>query len=119
MDLLKAIVAATGSDWVLALVVVVVFAAAVLVPVYRMVLGNRKAMREMTNQRERVLLDVIAGNSKAITENTAAVAGLKETLAREDIIRQGTLERIHERIDKIAQVTAQLQGAYNLKRSDE
>jgi uncharacterized protein YfaA (DUF2138 family) len=118
MELLKAIVAAAGSDWLLAFVVAVVFAGAVMVPVYRMNLGNRKAMREMTNQRERVLLDVIAGNSKAITENTAAVAGLKETLAREDVIRQGTLERIHERIDKIAEVTAQLQVAYNIARSD-
>jgi len=116
----ESIVQATNSELILFFVIAAIVLAVVFVPLYTMVLKDRKEKRKGDAdveavkhdkhlereskfiERERLILDVI-------TENTIAISKLNVTLENNGEATKATLDRIHTRIDEM------LAGQTNIK----
>jgi len=110
--LYEAIINATGSELNIFFVILSIALLIVVIPLYRMVLKDRKERRkgdadveavkhdkhlERENkfiERERMIIDVIK-------ENTVAIAKLNVTLENNGEATKATLDRIHTRIDNV------------------
>ena len=111
--LYEAIVAATNSEVILFFIIVAVVMAVVVAPLYIAILKDRKAARLHDREREKVIIDVITGSSKAIVENSAVISSLKATLDNHNNNFVKALDRIHFRIDEQTIETRELLSKVN------
>jgi hypothetical protein len=103
-------VAQSSYPGVQTLVVVAVICALFVLPFYGMTLKNSKSRRETDRLREENLLRVISENSHTIARNTQVIEGLKDTFEKSGEVQQASLERIHSRIDKLADFSIKVQS---------
>lgn len=108
----ESVIQATSSELILFFIIFAVVLAVVLVPIYAMILKDRKDRRKGNTESETVKHDKhLERESKmiererqileVIKENSAVIAGLKVTLESSGETTKATLERIHTRIDDL------------------
>ena len=102
-QIVKEVVTRTESEIILFFVILLFILVAAVIPMYRMVLKDRKErlMHENTRQdkyieREKQVIGVITG---VITRNTEVIAELKSTLELSRTSTSDSLARIHDRVD--------------------
>jgi adenylate kinase family enzyme len=109
--LLQEIAEKTNSDLILFFIVVAVVLVVFFIPLYAMIMKDRKERNSVAAQRQRdeneaagVRQDKYMEREKRIIEvvtaNTAVMSSLKTTLERDGMATNASLERIHERIDR-------------------
>jgi len=91
--ILSKIIEHTDSSLVLVFVAVAIAAIIISIPLTRAIIAGRRQRQELMMKREEKIIEVIAGN-------TAAITGLKTTLeVTVSNIKDGIM-RIHDRIDE-------------------
>ena len=84
----------THNEFLLFFVLIIVAMVICILPLYAMVVKERKAKHKQDTERERQILAVIK-------ENSTVIAGLKVTLDQSGASVNSTVERIHKRIDDL------------------
>ena len=112
-ELLEQVTTGTDSSLILFFVIV----AGLVLPLYYLVLRDRKYGREHENhkhdkyiEREREIIGVMREISAVIAENTAVTASLKSLLQSHGIESKQAVERLHERIDIVVTDIAELKA---------
>lgn len=103
-DVYAQIVSATYSDLVLFFIILAV----AIAPLYALVLKGRKTELELRHKREQDFLDVIR-------EHTRVMASLKTTLDKDTGSTSNALERVHCRVDDIANDTSKILAYHEVK----
>jgi hypothetical protein len=101
LEVLTVIAKLAQSEYLLLLILLIAACVLVFIPLYKVILANRRSKEDMYNLRERNLLEVIANNSEAVAQNSQVIADLRSTIEHDNIVRLDTIQRIHERLDRI------------------
>lgn len=115
-QLLEQITSGTDSSLILFFVIV----AAMVLPLYAIMLKDRKNYREHENQkqnkyieREREIIAVIKENSSVIAENAAITSGLKSLFKDNELELKQAVNRIHQRVDMLLVENAETKATVN------
>jgi uncharacterized protein HemX len=100
-QIITEVVKKTESDLILFFVLAIVALLIVAIPLYRMVLDDRKRRTEHESKREGRILDVISRNSEVVERNTAALYALAADIKRHDEHIDKKLEELLELVQSI------------------
>ena len=113
-QVLRDTVAKAESDIILFFVILAVILIMFIIPLYAMILKDRKGHREIdikrieaeckaANDRHDKFLEREQTIIQVVKENTEVIAGLKAVFERDSNATRMSLERIHSRIDQIGE----------------
>lgn len=98
-DVLNNVTSNTQSELILFFIIMTVVLVAVLLPLYRMMMSDRKAKHAADNTRQDKYIEREKQIIQVITANTEVMAGLKATLESSGAATNSSLVRLHDRMD--------------------
>jgi flagellar basal body-associated protein FliL len=101
LKLLQDAIHKAESDLIIFFVVLAVVLIAFIIPLYAMILRDRKEHRASESTRQDKYLEREREIIRVITANTEVNAGLKATLEMMNADTKSSFVRIHERIDNV------------------
>jgi len=110
VEVLGNVVDRTQSELILFFIIMSIVLVAVLLPLYGMMMKDRKSKHEADNIRQDKYIEREKQIIQVITANTEVLAGIRTTLESSGASTNSSLSRIHDRIDaqsiKLATLTA-------------
>ena len=97
--IIEQIVKETQSELILFFIILAVFLIIIMIPLFTLVLKDRKHKNQLENERLQQYIDRESRIIQVITANTEVMTGLKTTLERDVLTTSTSLSRIHDRID--------------------
>ena len=98
--IISEVVQSTQNEFILFFVLIIVALVVFIIPLYGMILKDRKAKLTQEDTRQDKYIEREKQIIEVIKENSAVIAGLKVTLENIGVSTKSALDRVHERIDK-------------------
>jgi sensor domain CHASE-containing protein len=102
-QLLSEVAQRSNSELIYFFIIVAVVLAIVCIPMYRMMLKERKERLIQESIRQERYIEREREIIKVISENSAVIAGLKATFELTGASNHSSFSRVHERLDEIIQ----------------
>lgn len=110
-SVLEQVTTKTQSELILFFIILAVVLMVLIVPLYTLILKDRKEKNKQESDRLGQYMEREKRIIEVVTANTEVMASLKTTLDRDGKATTASIERVHDRLDKLVETDTTLMGA--------